>query len=447
MICIGQEVDRDIFWLHGYKGDTNSWADVNQYVTDNFKTTSVIPDFSQTVTTLEAAATKVETDINSGLQNTENPDQNFIIAHSLGGLVSRKMGLVYDDNMDPLYGGIVTFGTAHQGVAAADNIVNNPEMVQEFVQLSCDALSAGPLLTSATVGSLGLTLLTGFSWLNNEIDLNCELLGLFSPLAFPVFLDGLEDELTTYNVPDLPDLPALEPENIAVFYGIETDEEDLAMRFFGSFIDNPNDDYDVFGAGGVDGSGGTDQAGIVAFNEAQQIYFSFMQFFQNTNVAWYNYLLAPPFGAVGSLIVNSNLNNIADAWEQGYDWFATVDPTWKTMIGAQSTELSEIGCICITEDYSANVVSIEEFPDAEDCESMSFGLTECFPLYETEEFVIPSDGFVLEPTATNVDNFIGAPQLMLGSSHLQMRNDLNTEEALLKLFDGELGIYFATAER
>ena len=443
IICLGQE-DKDIIWLHGYKGNTNSWADVNQFAQENYYTNSIIPDYSEAATSLSAAAAKVTSDMEAGIENIDDPENNFIIAHSLGGLVSREMGQLYDDELNPLFGGVITFGTAHQGVAAADNLVSNPSMIQEFVFSACDALSAGPILSGVTILSQGLSLLTGFSFLNDLIDFTCLAGGLFSPIVIPYFLDGLEAELTTTSVPSLPILPT---ENIAVFYGIEVDEDDLAVRFFGSFIDDPNDDFDVFGSGGPNGETGTDLTGISAFNEAQEWYSTNMQFYQNTSIPWYNYLLLPPIGAIGSLIATSNLNNLADAWEQGYNWFSTVNPTWKTMIGAQTTNLTEMGCICITEDYFANVVSEEEFPNVDDCESLSSGLTECFSLYETVEFVTHSDGFILEPTATIIDDFTGEPQIMPGSGHLQMRNDINTEEALIKIFSGDVGMFFKTDKR
>ena len=134
--------------------------------------------------------------------------------------------------------------------------------------------------------------------------------------------------------------------------------------------------------------------------------------------------------------------------EQGFLWFDTVDPTWKTMIGAQNTELTQVGCESITEDYYGNVLVADFFEGEGDCDEYSSGLTDCFPIYETVEIVVPSDGFVLESSATNVENLHYDLMLMLDSGHLQMRNDSNTEEAMNEIFiEGLDGDFFKTDKR
>ncbi len=98
------QVDRIIFWLHGLGGDNAAFSRVVTATT--FNTANPVPDYpprriwseqlgyEQQTYSLDGAASYIHTKIAlaDGINNSyglSNKENNFIIAHSQGGLVAR----------------------------------------------------------------------------------------------------------------------------------------------------------------------------------------------------------------------------------------------------------------------------------------------------------------------------------------------------------------------
>ena len=141
--------DRLIFWVHGLGGDMFSWDRAGEFMGDQYKITSVLNTMDYSVNSLSGAGQIVQNTIDELAETygeinfIEDKDINFIIAHSQGGLVSRAAYKRYAD-LNALdqrsFGGIVTFGTPHQGAQILNNV---PDFI-DFIDNSCNELSAGP---------------------------------------------------------------------------------------------------------------------------------------------------------------------------------------------------------------------------------------------------------------------------------------------------------------
>ena len=73
-----------------------------------------------------------------------------------------------------------------------------------------------------------------------------------------------------------------------------------------------------------------------------------------------------------------------------------------------------------------------------DCSELNGNMLICNRKYILENVIKPSDGFILQESAIN-GNFNYPFQEMLGSNHMQMRNDSETEKAVRIIFEDSFG--------
>lgn len=138
---------------------------------------------------------------------------------------------------------------------------------------------------------------------------------------------------------------------------------------------------------------------------------------------------------------------IALAYKKGVDWFPTLNDSYKSLIGA--TEIQVINGYNCKLEYSGSSGSyFTTFPVNDPSQCSCGGVPNCIATVNLINSQIiqhdkPSDGFILVESAEAVPNNIHVSD-MPGSNHLQMRNDVNTEIKLTKLFKGDFGVYFET---
>ncbi|MFT6336339.1 MAG: pimeloyl-ACP methyl ester carboxylesterase [Halioglobus sp.] len=431
--CSINQIYRKVWWVHGYQGSEFALSrpgndvggvDINSVPVQpegRFQVRSYFPNYNASQASLNLASQNLKTDIIDVVENQLNTENNFIIGHSMGGLVSRTMGAVDNPAGLPLYNGLITFGTPHQGVVAANNLVDNPEMVQDALTDMCQNLAKGPALAGLQnlkfVGPTGLIFLLGGA----VVDLGCSQAVDF---GFPVFSSfntvGVETELTTNAAASIPDMPT---DNNAVFWGEELDDdESMTPRFLGALISPPNS-HPLYGADA------SDQDGIDTVASAEDFYDTEAEFWAEANTPWWSWI--PPYHYFG-LNNELSINEVADAYADGLAWFTRLNPTWQELIGHRETNIIS-NCDC----YNYGT---------EDWNECTYGTgNTCF---DTETIINPSDGFILAESAMNGPGIHYEPEFMPGSNHMQMKNDENMRQAVNAIFiDGLGGTYFQTDER
>ena len=146
--CPTDQGFREIIWLHGWKGSDKAGLHIPAgYVKTEYQVNRYtdVPNYNTSQQSLQHSATAVDEWMRSTFNGRSGTERNFIIAHSQGGLVTRQMGDLNDSQTgEPLYNGLITINTPHEGVVAADNLVNRPDWIQAFLDSACESLGSGP---------------------------------------------------------------------------------------------------------------------------------------------------------------------------------------------------------------------------------------------------------------------------------------------------------------
>lgn len=437
--CPSAITDRNVFWLHGDQGNENSFTIVGDEVQRKFKANSRRPGYDASQQSLQASADNVEIDINNVINGQINTERNFIIAHSMGGLVGRTLGDLPNAAGGPTYNGFITFGTPHQGAYAANTLVLNPNLASDFVENACKALSAGPVLEGVSNMGVLASLAVGFDIVGGLLNTACEAgVGQGFPAIKDFIETGVEGELTTMAASSIPEMPT---DNKAVFYGKEDgdDDETLTPRFMGALL-APPESFPLYGADD------SDAIGIATVASQLDWYVTKYQFWSLQHVQW----CASHWFQCSVLGISAS-GEIRNGYKKGVDWFPTLDPSWRSLIGGLEMVLEQDGCECTEYDYGNPVDTWVEGSGVTDCSTL-----ENFDILCQRHFVVTainheSDGFILSESAMNGPGMNYDVQFMDGSNHMQMKNDSNMELAVEKIFEQGLGFgedgYFYTEKR
>ena len=435
--CPQSITDRNVFWLHGYQGNELSFELVANDVEETYEANSRRPDYNASHESLAAAASNVETDINDVISGQINTERNFIIAHSLGGLVARTLGQMTEPNTNtPYYNGLITFGTPHQGVEAANKLVNNPQHVQNILSDACEKLGAGPFLEgiSNAHALTHLAVMLGFIGVD-EISGACEtVVGAGFPAVLSIVEQGIEPELTTDAAAAIPPMAT---DHNAVFYGIEHGHLDgtLTPRFIGALL-NPPSSFGLYGADASDELGMAEVASQLTFYNTKRDYWVDAEDDIPLLANWLGF----------------SYESIADGYQDGVNWISNLDNIWQHLIGAKTTEVVQL---CEYWTVDGNNIDYPDFCDelvgTWPCNDADYNEYECVEEvyhYQTNQKL--SDGFILAESAKNAPGMNYDVQLMDGSNHMQMKNDSQMELAIVKIFIAGIEVgknFFNTDER
>jgi hypothetical protein len=128
------QTERNISWLHGFKGSSNDWIEMeaifeierNQITSSSTLRVGYPSDIG-----LNQASSFVSVVI-------PDDDNSLVIGHSMGGVVARDVNY---NNVGHI-GGIITVGAPNNGAAIANSLINGD--VDRLLTYSCKALLAGP---------------------------------------------------------------------------------------------------------------------------------------------------------------------------------------------------------------------------------------------------------------------------------------------------------------
>ncbi len=480
------EGDRLIFWVHGLGGTAYSWDAAAAPTANTYKVTSLLNGIDYSTYSLTNAGQVLQTTIDGQaeiygqLNGIEDPAHtNFIIAHSQGGIVSRAAYKRYAD-LDVVdersFGGIVTFGSPHQGA----QIINNVDDIIAYANQSCIDLTIGPA-TEAWNGSWIL----GFApdqIMENAINSLC---GFMSHTVLPIVMqDYLEPITEDYQVGasvitelnEFDEDPTIPIAKVA-FYGIE--EAPVVWRTVYSLTNDVN-------AGGSFSAGYDEEYMEIAnsnFNSYYLKYLAYSNLYDLTSVncteivgaeawipGWASFVCNPEnlnyeYNEYGSLINGdvqwfpyslSETEENRDAYYTGYRWWANVEESYLSLIGAVEYVVSSCHCDCL-EKYGSDPTPYEALHTIdcggncdyfEDNPPPNTNVIHCDYAVVYEKNIKPNDGVVLVESAQNYPGANnGEGNAMIGSNHMQMRNDSNTGTQLNSLIEGNQGLFFVTEER
>lgn len=447
--CPVPDIDRKVFWVHGYRGNENSMELAANDVEERFKVHSIRPHYGSSQSTLGEAAEEIGEDIEDYLYGTTaNTERNFIIAHSMGGLAIRTLGQMDNPvNGLPLYNGLITLGTPHQGAQVANTLVETPEVLADIVEDACNSLTVGPISEAVNNWNFIGKVFVGFGIVGMGIEFGCGALGDFIPQVVDIAQIGIEEELTTQAVANIPDMPTAHK---AVFYGIEdgwNGDGTLFPRFLGALLpDSAPNSYPVYEASA------SDEVGIGVFNQGIDFYLTEMTAWQATvdgidPLGWIFFTDLNPYGVLIEVSDYLTAVDIAEGYGRGVRWLNGFDLTWQELIGGYVNTIGVVGCNYYAYDgiLGTDTYHIGFDPD---CGGVSNPFAVEYEVFGTVIERKPSDGFILAESAMEGPGVNYPVQLMPGSNHMQMKNDHSMRDAVEKIFSHGLdGSYFITDER
>jgi hypothetical protein len=458
---------RKIYWLHGMTGVDGSWAAASTFTNLNWGQymTPRHLRYTDVQHSVPLAANHVYSQLDVAIHKGSDPEleeelwDDYIIAHSMGGVVGRRVEkFILDNGRAHPYGGLVTFGSPHAGSRLAEIKVNNPERISAFLTTSCKELLAGPTKQFVESSNLARIIDRIFYWskgLDESIlEKVCDLVG---PLGLSLLDSKMSVPIEKSIVPGNPDLleianvPAYDSDlNTVAFYGEEFDFDDMAHRFLFSVNKDVND-YPLMGADVMDDE---------ALKESNDLRVAYNKRFE----MWRDRARANPLGICkyfiagkcwGGYTSQAELYNTAKKWRDGRDWFDKLNNRWKYLMGGLQVQIGGTDCYCSCMETDENGFMVDVLhpvacDPSEECLGYMNGPFFSFCAYvEVTGFILEqlaSDGLVTANSAKALPNAKYPSVKMEGSGHFQMRNDSELEKALRTLYGGDIDLYFKLGE-
>jgi hypothetical protein len=402
--------------------------------------------------------------INNAMDQEESEDfsDNYIIAHSQGGLVSRAIDRLYTHNTaygeeERLFGGIVTFGTSHGGAYILNSQMDGA--IDDFSSAACNALGAGPAL-ELYQGNWFTSLIgvdqTVDGYIEEAVGEACD---VASSILIPQFFSDFSASITddyfvgadyleglNSDIAEIP-IPAV------AFHGKE--DNPVIWRTLSSLRSSING-FDPFTADDDQGLVDDVAANILEYEMKYLAYDNLALEIEISTCSWWQWIL---FAGVclhteaSAALFNSIQDNHnetallrATAFYNGWQWWLNADEQWKTLIGAITfEEVTTNQCHCLDPN------SIEEFTvnfSESECNDVTgyfcqFSIATSYIRHEEgSDGIVPISSAIAYPGAATGDD-----KELTGSNHQQMRNDSKLKTKLTELYAGDHGFYFYVDKR
>ncbi|HRZ43468.1 MAG TPA: hypothetical protein P5228_12285 [Bacteroidales bacterium] len=456
-------LNRLVFFIHGLGGEITSWervANAMMYPSQQGvgfyarKCHTFRFGYAPSYSTMVGVAADMSNAIGAQANIYKsyqgyNPDpkNNFIIAHSQGGIVTRTIAHLEKDAGINNYGGYVTVASSLQGA----RILNNRASLLNFAEDACSKLAAGKLAESipVTASAKVNTVLFGLS--KKIINYSCSGLGTILPELFKEYTYQLTDDykVGASHISDLnaaTNHPELMQLHKIAFYGVEP-PENILWRTFNWMIKptngelpwEANDDFYLL------------QSFVIPTRNDYQNYYQ-----TNKDKYIFNYqkyMIYSWLPVLGISYYNKAMGYHTKMiqWGKGVTWFDNANEGWNSIIGAlEKTTTTICECYCLHN----GVYSYTYTPDCTDCAVSCPGyLLSSGPVTHITWTRKENDGIVLAESAKDLPGATFQPQKLngieilgqppTGSSHFQIRNDEGLRKYLSKLLDEKLDPWFA----
>ncbi len=411
---INIQAQRNVAWVHGLKGDSDSWEHYNT-IFDNELNINSIRETYDTDHGIAFGANEVKqsVDVLFGSENTNS--NNLAITHSMGGLMVRHID-ANTNSGKKRFGGYITTTSPIYGAPIANSIIDGS--VNAAAQNALSKLTAGPIsqlfnLPYSLIANLTTSELSNFISVDNLIEESI----------------GSEVSNTDLRVgsPTINAINAYDTNNSIPRISIWASENSpVHWRMFSSSANDYND-----------------QELVDDVNTARGIYNGF--YIGNTSLAitcavagfWY-----PP-----CWVLSINYTYRAVQWKKGRDWIDTSETMWcsliKTTQTTQTTYWVEIWVPCgMNDPVKSQNNGNDKNPLPPPIDDPNCG--EWVWVQETHTTTInyPSDGLLPEYTQIMQNNpTLNNTYHVSGANHIEVRNmtkDENgvdeTKNEFLKIF-------------
>ncbi len=466
---------RNIYWVHGLGGSSNSWASASastdKPITDTAslmynkypprKTQGHTFDYSET--SMDAAADNLLNIIGQIDPVVDDISYDFIIAHSQGGIVSRFADYTLENSPSPAdqrrFFGMVTFNTPNSGAQIVNSL--NDGAIYSFVSDACQAYITGkigslyekiPLLTFFLDPQLTTT--TTLKVFCDTIGYNI-VPGLLGKLRAPTtqgYYVGAP-QLNMINGYDNPDLKKVAIRGVEYAEGEDpANPRQLLWRTLASMNGGSRAFSDVEDGNYVKMANDLRAEYQLEYirhkEEVERL--EDLGYPVNCNFVCAAFIHPIPVGICFSGCYLNNKKHedavaLRDAYQRAIDWLDDADDQWKVIIGALEFSTTNISyCECVSE-FGSPFYTPETNP--QDCYAQGGqnGIEYCSWMTDIVPVSIykESDGVVTRESQESFPGAVIGPR-MEQVNHFQARNHTETADALMWLFTGGGGDWFLT---
>jgi len=447
-----------IGFIHGLSGSPASWSDAQEWTSNNYKTNSGKPSYVGWETSFHDVGQEVnkqiEVDIHSKFSQTKDSrcySNDFIIAHSQGGIGSRYLDYKWDThkhNTDfgdrRLFYGLVTFGSPHGGA----HIALTKDQHAGFITGVVDAI-----YLEGTYNLRGYSKKLDKLLDNKDIFIEEEMV--------PIMIKGLHTNTMDAMAPNSSVMDSINNHKSRLhkvaFYGVEDAPE--CWRVISNMTDVAAEDYPTWKA----------EPDNFFVDKAESVRAEHLAAIQENNSKIKRWKAAGIFGRnifsalMASYFVNKNLVENHHR-EEAVRFLDNANTHWRYLIGAYHRDSFE----WVNETYYE--LTWEEkygwlgkwykqtrhFNTYNECVNHYNGLN----VYRKQGWSInaktkpikkqsfyPNDGVVLVKSQKAFPGVGGRIDKMEKNNHFQERNSPQTEEVLEKLYKGKYDGYFTTLRK
>ena len=481
--------EKVVIFLHGLAGNPDAWISASNYSHSEYMVAPYRPTYSQNTTIPDAFN---ELDVSYSGYNVENtndgnpdytPEQTLVIAHSLGGVMTRYMDDMYENGgHEREFGAFATFGSPHAGAAIINNIPDVKILLKEgceimseptIVEFLQDAQGAVPgwveFLLPKLVTKFMNALVSASEGVQNFIcdDLIDPVFGLVEGSIAPsIGQDIAPQSDVIYHLSHFESqIPGI------AFYGVE--DEPVSYREIYSLNNNVN----------TPSWGGANQDDeYIEMAEEISSELEMMYEFHNLHTeTLFMPAILPPYILFGDCLYHDpfppfaicletycdmvgghdfnfetlecswDIENpvLAQAYYNAWIWWNDFNRNYKIIFGHIEIEVDEVWdtqCKCTDPQFgwvTYHDGSCDNQPETQEwyCHDVIGQLS-----YTVTEEHHPGDGVVPKYSASSFPG-VRASTEMPGSNHQQMRNDKNTADAFRRMFGGYFGVRFKQTER
>ncbi len=470
----GGSEDRLISWIHGLGGGDPSWLVASEEIEKVYQTVQDRPFYLQP--NWEESTENLLEDAREGTYHavtTNNLDakRSFVIAHSLGGLISRQIQQRIEDNPIPdnenTFFGLITVGTPHKGAPIVDNFDEIGNLILEGIE----KLSTAYIYEEIQNSILGINLIEDFVEAVSGIDTDdpWNLIQNLGNIQFEDLFEDLWESIIALQDPGV--ATDLSPSSQRInslqsyvnnlpsiaMYGVEDDP--AILRFIS---EDPNSD--------MPWSDNQDDEMVIKVDDialelwTKQVFYNeaYINYQDGTCNYWQWALdLAFNYGVACALLeVINSLENWSEVefwrarnyFSSANAWVLDLDNQWKLLTGAavMQEELGYYACNCVERDVNGNIIGNYGYPVDHpiDCYSNDSNTTcsETPVMSFYFEQIDQYDGVVTARSAMGFPN-VGDRRELDSSNHKQMKNNQSLKDKLEQSFDGNSGDFFSTKVR
>lgn len=453
---------RIIFWAHGLTGDEESWRPAMNNVSEGsqdgtFPARDVF-NYTMKYTNGNISMRDCGATLGQGLQEKvilhqqtkEKKHFNMIIAHSQGGIVSRTLNQLKEDqpnNQD--FGGIAFFTVPNEGAYILESAKKGAG--QRFSSWACHLLAAPKIKEKIEELPWIAKLLVNENQISTKItNVFCDNASHVVNYMLKAVAEQAQTNAYTPGAPHLKDLEAYEmnPDrqfktHRVNFFSEEPDEGYLIWRTLNYQWKSP--------LVGNNFSANADNGKGTLKYEVDDFHQKYIDKYEEYKWLYIQSLDCMPGNTLG-FFKCIKYKKLRDEFKNAFEFFEDANNKWKLIMGAK---YQNKGCLVTGYEYMDlnnpyHTVPFEYFYEGVTDEPACNQIVSQFEADQNVQTVygsirhggrfyeVPSDGIVTLQSQANLPGQTMPNQKLYNSSHMQIRNDENLKRSLMSLFEGVL---------